>query len=346
MAKKWILYNVAILSLGIIIVPNLSAFQFVNLHNETSFQIYNGETLFVGGNGPGNYSKIQEAIDNSSIGDNIFVFHGLYYENISISKQLFIEGEEKEITIIDAQKKGYCMNISGDGVTISGFTFQNGSYSSNLVNEADLFICSCYNTITENIFKYSESGVMLYNSNENIISENIMMNNNIGLWISGSKNIVTRNQIMNNTDMGINTFGSENFISRNIVKNNRNIGLYFIDSTSNNISNNEISNNSIGIILTCNQEDGKNHNNIILGNNFRNNTKSNAGFAEPNGFIGKNIWKNNFWEKPRIFPKLIFGLKQTRIYYPTPFGSLWFFIPWFHFDWHPAKKPNNIVINH
>jgi hypothetical protein len=32
-----------------------------------------GKTLYVGGSGPGNYTKIQDAIDNSNIGDTILV---------------------------------------------------------------------------------------------------------------------------------------------------------------------------------------------------------------------------------------------------------------------------------
>ncbi len=344
MMKKGSVCIIIALSLGVIFAPNFSALQFEIIPNKIPIQNYNGKTLYVGGTGPGNYSKIQDAIDNASIGDCIFVFQGIYYEVVSIFKQLNIRGEGKEITIIDAQKKGYSMNISANNVSISGFTIQNGSFSGNLVNEANLFIISCNNIITENIFKYSESGIMMHNANGNIISENILSYNDIGLWLSGSKNIVTKNLITNNFDMGIDVFGSENMIYGNIIINNKGTGLYFIDSSQNNITDNEISNNSIGIILTWNRENDENRGNVILRNNLRNNTKSNAGFAEHNGFNKKNIWKNNYWGKPRIFPKPILGLKQTRFYYPTPFGALWFFIPWFRFDWHPALQPYNISI--
>lgn len=345
MIKKRSACVIIILFLGITFAPTLSSFQFEESSNKMLLQNYNGKTLYVGGSGPGNYSKIQHAIDNASEGDNIFVFNGVYYETVSISKQLYIRGEGKEITTIDALKKGYTVNISADGVVISGFTIQNGSYSSNIVNKANLFIISSNNIITNNIFRYSESGIMMMNTfGGNIISENIMSNNSIGLWLSSSKNIVTRNIITNNSDMGIDTFGSENIISGNIVKNNKGTGLYFIDSSKNNISDNEISSNYIGIILTWSRENDQNRDNIILRNNIRNNTNVNAGFAEHKGLNGKNIWKNNYWGKPRIFPKPILGLKQTRFYYPTPFGLLWFFIPWLRFDWHPARQPYNISI--
>lgn len=344
MRKKGKICISIVLIIGIIFAPNLSALKIEKLSVKILIQNDDSKTLYVGGTGPENYSKIQDAIDNASIGDNIFVFQGTYYEVVSIDKKLIIKGQSKENTIIDAQKKGYSINISADGVSVSGFTIQNGSYSGNIVNKANLFIFSSDNIIKENIFKYSESGIMMHNSNRNIISENIISYNDIGLWISGSDNIVTKNLITNNSDMGIDAFGSENIISSNMIFNNNGTGIYFIDSSKNNITNNEISNNSIGIVLTWNRENDENRDNVISKNNFRNNTKSDAGFAEHNGLNGKNIWKNNYWGKPRIFPKPILGLKQTHFYYPTPFGILWFFIPWLRFDWHPARQPYNISI--
>ena len=45
-------------------------------------------TLYVGGSGPGNWSKIQDAIDNSTDGDTILVYAGIYYEDIIVNKRL------------------------------------------------------------------------------------------------------------------------------------------------------------------------------------------------------------------------------------------------------------------
>ncbi|MBN2065256.1 MAG: hypothetical protein JW771_00415, partial [Candidatus Thermoplasmatota archaeon] len=42
------------------------------LFNDTSF-ISSGTRLYVGGVGPGNYSYIQDAIDNASEGDTVFI---------------------------------------------------------------------------------------------------------------------------------------------------------------------------------------------------------------------------------------------------------------------------------
>ncbi|KAA0009241.1 MAG: hypothetical protein FE036_00850, partial [Thermoplasmata archaeon] len=43
--------------------------------------------LYVGGSGPNNYTKIQDAIDNASNGDTIKVYNGIYKENVVINKE-------------------------------------------------------------------------------------------------------------------------------------------------------------------------------------------------------------------------------------------------------------------
>lgn len=66
---------------------------------------FNGNILYVGGSGPGNYTKIQDAINNSSNGDTVFVYDesSPYYENIVINKSMKLEGENKETTVIDGK---------------------------------------------------------------------------------------------------------------------------------------------------------------------------------------------------------------------------------------------------
>ena len=54
-----------------------------------------GNTLYVGGSGSGNYSSIQDAIDNASSNDTIFVYSGTYLENIFVNDTLNIIGEDK-----------------------------------------------------------------------------------------------------------------------------------------------------------------------------------------------------------------------------------------------------------
>ncbi|MCX6664402.1 MAG: pectinesterase family protein [Euryarchaeota archaeon] len=69
---------------------------------KTSLPTSSGNWLYVGGSGPGNYTKIQDAIDNTSDGDTVFVYSGTYNESIVINKnQLTLIGQDKNTTIIN-----------------------------------------------------------------------------------------------------------------------------------------------------------------------------------------------------------------------------------------------------
>ena len=54
--------------------------------------IASGKTLYVGGDGPGNYSAIQNAINDANIGDTIFVYSGVYFENIVVDISITLIG--------------------------------------------------------------------------------------------------------------------------------------------------------------------------------------------------------------------------------------------------------------
>ena len=71
------------LAVGIIFFLVTSSVPYSILSDEISTGTFDGNTLYVGGTGPGNYSKIQEAIDNASDGDTIIVYSGTYVEQLS-----------------------------------------------------------------------------------------------------------------------------------------------------------------------------------------------------------------------------------------------------------------------
>jgi|GEM_PF-838341 len=84
-----------------------------------------GTTLYVGGSGPGNYSNIQDAIDDASDGYAVYVYSGTYYENIVIDKSINLTGENVKTTIIYGNGIGDVIKVTDDKVNISGFTIRN-----------------------------------------------------------------------------------------------------------------------------------------------------------------------------------------------------------------------------
>jgi hypothetical protein len=78
-----------------------------------------GETLFVGGAGDGNYTTIQEAINEAQVGDTVFVFSGTYEDDIEIDKTINVVGESRDSTHIEGENSIVVIDISANFVNIS-----------------------------------------------------------------------------------------------------------------------------------------------------------------------------------------------------------------------------------
>ncbi len=135
-----------------------------------------GQTYYVGGNGSGNYTTIQSAINSASDGDTIYIYNGTYYEHVTINKALTLNGEYVEDIIIDGNGIGDVIVISADGVTISNVTITN---SGSKLQDAGIEVSSSNNTITRCIIKSNlGTGVNLSDSSNNFIYQNNFIENN------------------------------------------------------------------------------------------------------------------------------------------------------------------------
>jgi len=328
---------------------------------------YDGNTLYVGGNGSGNYTKIQDAINDSSNGDTVFVYDDSspYYENVVVDKSINLIGEDRDTTVIDGNMSGDVVYIFADWVNISGLTIRNGGLD---WGDSGIDISSNSNTISDNIISYNgqyyaNSGILILGSiSNNSITGNNISNNYFGICLSkeSSSNIVTGNSILYNTYGVAIWYSNYNNITGNNISNNG-YGIQLDDSSNNIITDNKInSNNKEGILL-----DNSNNNNIT-GNNIQNNhiwgmimSYSVNNIIEKNNFIGhirhvnigfsnRNTWNENYWDnwigiKIKLpifqkFPKIIFGFWL----YPIPFPPIPVFS--FAFDRNPAQEPYNIVV--
>jgi len=111
-----------------------------------------------------------------------------------------------------------------------------------------------------------------------------------------------------------------NITGNNITWNNWS-GIYLNCSNSNTISGNSILKNRQGIYFVSST------NNTVLKNNFLRN-KRHALFENCT-----NIWNENYWGRPRILPKLIFGIRIIQNKWPLPL---------FDIDWYPAQESYDI----
>jgi parallel beta-helix repeat protein len=300
-----------ILTIGIIILF-LSAFiiQSVAIYNSknTAIPISSGKTLYVGGSGEGNYTKIQDAIDNTIEGDIIFVYDDSspYYERLQISKSISIIGEDKNTTVIDGKNNGITIMINADFFTLSNFKIiNNGLWA-----------------------------ISLYESHNNKIRNIIILDNGITL-VSSNNNTINSNRIISCYGPNLYIVDCDYNIINNNVFSDGYSGIQLDKSNNNRISYNSISNNIWGFKLwdsLCN---------IIEKNNILNNEYDFETFKiiDIRNFWKKNIWIGNYWNEPKFFPKVIFGLGFYKI--PNFIGIP---LPLIAIDWCPAKEPYYIDV--
>jgi parallel beta-helix repeat protein len=180
----------------------------------------NATSIYVDSNGGGNYKKIQNAIDNASDGDIIYVWDGIYYENLIINKKLTIIGNGSKTTIINGRNNNCGVVISSNWVNLSGFKIENcgsmyHSYSIRIFNVENITIRDiiCSNNIGSGLQLYRAKNIKIFNntflsndynamdiyeSNKNKIYNNTFLNNYCGIYQESSKfNNFSYNKMVN-----------------------------------------------------------------------------------------------------------------------------------------------------
>jgi len=322
----------------------------INIDKESStisdISILNsGNTLYVGGSGPGNYSSIQGAVDSASSGDIVFVFDDSspYYENIIVNKTLNLIGEDKDTTVIDGMMNGNAaIKVSAENVNISGFSIKYShpvgieirakyaNISGNNISECAVCGIICYEGESmiygNNIFSNLCYGIYFVNFNEFTSNYNVVINNNIhnspyGIWCDSSYNTISNNIITDIESTAIRFEGSSSYntISGNLISNNRD-GLYLIYECNHNlIYNNNILYNKIGIEIVYSRD------NIIYHNNFMHNDE--YGNAKQRYCID-NIWDDgypsggNYWDDYNGKDRNGDGIGDTKYYVYNEGGDI------------------------
>jgi parallel beta-helix repeat protein len=331
----------------------------------------NGNILYVGGDGEGNYTKIQDAIDDANDEDTVFVFNDSspYYENVIVDKSINLIGENKIDTIIDGRRIGDVIEVFSDSVIIDGFTIQNSSQ--NLENlgagiNINSNFCLIYNNILINNFR---SGVEILNADYCFIANNYFSNNHHAITIADSYHVTAHDNIIENSyNLGIGVYRNreETNILNNTLRNNGRDGVYIFRIKNKVIvKNNVILGNERGIYNDAGSDNRKNRcfifenqismnseygiyiesgkGNLIYRNNFENNNV-NAYLEIYWNDLGFNRWnyllKGNYWDDwtgsgyKIIDGKLVLRYAQPNIEEIS--------IPWFNIDWFPAKEPYDI----
>jgi parallel beta-helix repeat protein len=270
--------------------------------------------------GDGDYTSIQEAIDNSNPGDTIKIYSGQYNETVIVNiESITIEGinyelgsgDDEDIPGVNGEYTGNVITLNANFITLKTIV----SINSKLDNYyAGIKIDSNYNTIAgcgtasnyyglinygtqneivQNVIAFNvKAGVYNYESNNNIISNNFISENGVnGIYLHDSEsNTISENTITLNVKDGIHIsdYCHDNQIINNFIKSNSidGVKIFFNENSYNTIRGNEIISNGWNGIHFM-----KGYNNYILDNEIDGNNWDgiHLGNSDNNEIIGNTI---------------------------------------------------------
>jgi parallel beta-helix repeat protein len=374
--KKLVILGVFILFFGMIWGSSNATL----LDTRFSSQSFSGSLLYVGGNGPNNYTTIQEAINHATDGDTVFVYavSSPYVEHVLVNRSIDLIGENKDTTVIDGSGVGDVVLLSADNVTLSGFTVQHSGDNPKV--DAGIESRSNRSTIFGNIViqngRYGV-GILLNGSSDALVYNNfISENGNEGVFLEKSidvivrDNLITRNghcaivisqssgntiiqNTMANNYAGVSLWpgATNNEITSNIIRNQTYSGVgIWPEADNNTLHHNVLSNNSLyGFLIT------KAQGNIIASNTIQGSNEGLRLFmANRSTFQNNNFIENNcsaFFENS--------SFNRWRQNYWDDHTGIWpkcihglirvpwnktKVIRWINMDWRPAQKPYDISL--
>lgn len=212
------------------------------------------KTIYVDDDGGKDYTSIQDAIDNATDGETIYVYSGTYYENIDINISIQLNGENRENTIIygeghhSGELYSGVVNLFADNVSIKNFMIKSGEPDKYGWTIDDGIIVNSDNNKIQNLYiTETMHAIRLTRTNYNLIEDNVIANN----WVCFTFEFASNNTIISNTvsenveNRYHNSLNNNNKISNNIFTNSP---LYIL-GFNNQIDNNYLTGKSINIVV-------------------------------------------------------------------------------------------------
>ena len=284
MKRKYVLHTLVLLSILLVSEMNIYANALPegkpeneekeNIIQHENYDSYN--TIIVDKNSnQEKFKSIQKAIDHALPGSTIYVKNGEYSEIITINKNIYLVGENKEETIInpESKKNSHAIKISASGVKIRGFGITNkgsGLYamgikisaSQTTIEDCNIFdtfvgiaIWSSENSISNcHFWGCSDDGIVFLGSlvsecNNNVVTHCKFYNNCDGIELQhSSNNIISHSDFYDNTHAGIDAICSSNnnnIVSNCNIYNNGAFGIYLSGSLGNQIIKCTLTDNKI-----------------------------------------------------------------------------------------------------
>jgi parallel beta-helix repeat protein len=187
----------------------------------------NTKTIYVDDDGTADFISIQDAIDNASDGDTIFVYNGIYYENLIINKSIELIGSNQTTIVAN--------NTIGRLAVVW------------IAPEAQSDVNFC-NFIIKYATKYEYTYGIACESNYSYIVNCKIENCGYGISLSGINNYINNCNFYNNT-YGVNVAANFTNVSECYFENNSESGLYIYGSSYCNIKKCNFLKNQNGITI-------------------------------------------------------------------------------------------------
>jgi parallel beta-helix repeat protein len=192
------------------------------------------------------YGSIQEAIDapETSDGNTILVYKGVFYENVIVNKSLHLSGEGISDTVIDGGGVGTVVYVDADNVSIANFTLRDSGSA------------------------WLDSAVVVHNSTSASVSGDAITSSYVGIYLDNSTDCVLEGNDVSAVYAGVSLeYSDGNAIRMNNITTQAGIGLSLYYSGSNVAEQNQIRFGREGVRLAS-SSDNKIHQNILVDNNY------------------------------------------------------------------------------
>ena len=279
------------------------------------------------------YGSIQEAINNASEGDTVYVKKGTYHENVVVNKSVSLVGEDFDTTIIDGNpSEGFRIpvQIQADNVSVSGCKLLYGwagitvgevkfcSISGNRIAGATngiKFVYTSDSNITGNIFEGIglSSAIQLSYATNNLVKGNYIDScvEGIQIWLGSDNNSIVENRITKCSEHALGfQYSDNNMVSRNNISDSG-VGTAIYVSNLNVISHNNYFNNAVQFASDSNESYAMTFGYNISVNNINENYWSDYNGTDSDGdgigdtayIIDENNQDNNPLTEPTIIPE-------------------------------------------
>lgn len=282
---------------------------------------------------PDQYKTIQDAIDNASAEDTVFVKSGVYKETLIINKPISLIGEGQDSTVLNGNA-GYntIIDVNASHVLVQGFTISNTAHPNEPVDESNgikiEFNLNDVRIINNTLTKIGGAGILIENTFGVVIVENSLVSCSVfSQYENGVK--LTNNVFLGGGAYFDNQVGSiitDNYFG-NLTESFES-GLYFDGCDNNTVIGNTFAYNYYGINLEASS------NNYFYDNNFIDNSIQVKLLSNTEPGNGINTWDNdtvgNYWSDHTgngSQPYAIIANDSGQVVY---------------YDYHPLSSPSNL----